>query len=111
MNDYQNRRKEQRTPCSKHILINLGCGLRGRGMFIDVSPSGLLLRSDELFRLLNPNRHECLLDREIKIMLPAQELLARLVRVAPLNRALAARLAQISNLEEWLSLCQASIIE
>jgi len=103
--DSQEKRRETRKPLVKPAIVSLNYNLRGRGFVVNVSPSGLLLRSDELFKQFNPHRLELLLDHEIKIMLPPLTLKGRLVRFSQADHFMAARLEMISDQANWLEIC------
>lgn len=106
--DPQEKRREPRKLFSKPVLISLNYNLRGRGFFVNVSPSGLLLRSDELFKQFKQQRLELLLDHEIKILLPPLTIKGRLVRLSPTDHLMAVRLETISDQANWLKICRES---
>lgn len=104
MHEDQERRREPRRPCRKAVMLSLGYGLHGRATLVDVSDSGLQLRSNEVLRLIKPQRHAMLLNHPIRIMLPALVIEGEIVRVNLARGTLAARILQVSNQTAWSGL-------
>ncbi|OPZ57037.1 MAG: hypothetical protein BWY87_01713 [Deltaproteobacteria bacterium ADurb.Bin510] len=104
MDQISERRLEPRRPCRKPIMVSLAYGIHGRGSFIDISNSGLLLRSEELFRRINPKRLSLLMHHELRIMLPSLVIEGQVVRFDAASCCLAASIRQVSNQPAWSGL-------